>query len=80
MKIYAYEALHAQQVELQSKYSAQSHLIKEISVTIKVTKAQQLLDAKHDHQSEIESTISRAVEQYKVQLSTAQSSLQTWDH
>lgn len=29
-----YEALHAQQVELQSKYSAQSYLIKEASAAI----------------------------------------------
>ena len=31
----AYEALHVQQVELQSKYSAQSYLIKEASVAVK---------------------------------------------
>ena len=41
---------------------------------------QELLDAQHDHQAEIESAVSRAVEQYKVQLSTAQSSLETQDH
>lgn len=80
----AYEFVHVQQVELQSKYSAQSYLMEEALVAIKAAEAQQchqdLLYAKHNCQSEIESAVSRAVEQYKVHLSTAQASLQTWDH
>ena len=73
-------------MELQGKYSTQAYLIEEASAAIKAAEAeaqqrhQELLDAQHDHQVEIESAISRAVEQYKVQLSTAQSSLQTQDH
>ena len=41
---------------------------------------QELLDERCDCKAEIESAVSRVVEQYKVQLSTAQSSLQAWDH
>ena len=60
----------------------QDSLIKEASA-IKATKTevqhrhQELLDAQCTHQAEIESAVSRVVEQYKVQLSDAQSSLQT---
>ena len=78
-----YEALHAQQVEPQGKYSLQAYLIKEASAAIKAVEAeaqcqhQELLDAEHNHQIEIESAVSRAVGQYDVQLSNAQSCLQT---
>ena len=81
----AYEVLHVQQVELQSKYSTQSYLMEKALAAIKAAKAevqqwhQEFLDAKCDCQSEIESAVSRAVEQYQVQLSTAQSSLQAQD-
>ena len=81
----AYEVLYVQHVELQSKYSVQSYLIKEASFAIKAAKAesqlqhQELIDARCDCKVEIKSAIGRAVEQYKVQLSTAQSSLQAWD-
>ena len=59
-------------MDLQSKYSAQSYLMEEASAAIKAAKAeaqqqhQKLLDAKCESQSEIESVVSRAVEQYKV--------------
>ena len=82
----AYEALHAQQVELQGRYSAQASLIEEALAAVKAVEAEaqqrheQLLDVQHGHQVEIEAAVSRAVEQYKVQLSNAQSSLQTQDH
>ena len=41
---------------------------------------QELLDVQCGCQAEIEAAVSRAIEQYKVQLSNAQSSLQTKDH
>ena len=81
-----YKALHAQQVELQGKYSAQAYLIKEASAAIKAAEAkvqgrhQELLDAQCNHQVEIKSAMNKAVEHYQVQLSTAQSNLQTQDH
>ena len=64
----------------------QSYLIEKASAAVKAAKAkaqlhhQELLDAKCDRKAEIESAISRMVKQYKVQLSAAQSNLQTWDH
>ena len=82
----AYEALHAQHIELQGKYSAQACLIKEALAAIIAAEAkvqqrhQGLLDAQCDHQMEIKSLMNKAVEQYQVQLSTAQSNLQTQDH
>ena len=68
-----------------SRYSTQASLIEEASVVVKAAKAeaqqrhQELLDVQHDCQAEIEAAVSIAVEQYKVQLSNAQSSLQTQD-
>ena len=82
----AYQALHAQQVKLQGKYSTQASLIEEASAAIKAAEAeaqhrhQELLDVQHSHQAEIKAAVSRAIEQYKVQLSTAQSSMQSKDH
>ena len=81
-----YEALHAQQVELQGKYTTQASLIKEALAAIKAAEAevqcrhQELLDVQCSRQAEVKAAVSRAVEQYKVQLSTAQSSLQPKDH
>ena len=82
-----YEAFHAQQWSFRVSIACKAYLIEEALAAIKAAEAkvqqrhQELLDAQCTTISaEIESAISRAVEQYKVQLSTAQSSLQTWDH
>ena len=80
-----YEALPAQQVELQGKYTAQASLIVEALAAIKAAEAeaqcrhQELLDVQCHRQGEVKAAVSRAVEQYKVQLSTTQSSLQSKD-
>ena len=58
-----YKALHAQQVELQGKYSLQAYPIKDASAAIKAEaqcQHQELLDAQHNRQAEIESAVSRA--------------------
>ena len=81
----AYEALHVQQAELQSRYSQQAHLIKEASEAIKSAEAeasrrhQELLDAQHSHDANIKSAVNKAIEQYQSKLHNAQSSLQVKD-
>ena len=78
-----YAALHGQLIELQGRYSIQASLIEEASAAVKFVEAeaqcqhQQLLDVQHDYQVEIEAAVTRAIEQYKVQLNNAQSSLQS---
>ena len=67
----AYEALLAQQGELQGKFEAQSHLIQEASAAIDVaeteakTHHQELLCVRQDQQKEMDSAVSKMVEQYK---------------
>ena len=81
----AYEVLLAQQAELQDKFKAQSCLMEEASAAIHAaeTEAQQhhqeLLHLRQEHQKEVDSVVSRVAEQYKVQLTSAQGSLQSWD-
>ena len=81
-----YEALHAQQVKLQGKYSTQASLIEEASAAIKAWKLKCSTDIRNFLMFSVISkwkstaAVSRAVEQYKVQLSTTQSSLQAKDH
>ena len=80
-----YEALLAQQAELQDKFKAQSCLMEEASEAIHAaeTEAQQchqeLLCLRQEHQKEVDSAVGRVAEQYKVQLTSAQGSLQSWD-
>ena len=84
----AYEDLYQWQIELQGKYDEQSKLLKEVSAAIKAADAeakqrhQALLDAQHNKQQEFDQAIQGAVQQYKVQLNTAQSKLQArdWEH
>ena len=79
----AYEALLAQQTELQGKFEVQSHLIQEASAAIDAAETeaenhhQELLHIRRDHQKEMDSAVSRMAEQYKVQLTSAQGSLQS---
>ena len=40
---------------------------------------QELLHLRHEHQKEVDSVMSRVAEQYKVQLTSAQGSLQSQD-
>ena len=81
----AYEALLAQQAELQGMFEAQSHLIQETSAAIDAaeteakTHHQELLQVRWDQQKEMASVVSKMVEQYKVQLTSAQGSLQSRD-
>ena len=83
-----YKDLYQQQVELQGKYDEQSKLLKEASMAIKAADAeakqrhQALLDVQHNKQQEFDQAIEGAVQQYKVQLNTAQSKLQArdWEH
>ena len=82
-----YEDLYQQQIELQGKYDEQSKLLKEVSAAIKAADAeakqrhQALLDVQCNKQQEFNQAIQGAVQQYKVQLNTAQSKLQArdWD-
>ena len=83
-----YEDLYQKQVELEPKYEEQSNLLKEASVAIQAVEA----EAKQRHQNllyvqcgkhfEFDQALSSVVEQYKVQLNTAQSNLQAhdWEH
>ena len=63
----------------------QTSLIEEALAAVKALEAeaqqghQEFLDVQHGRQVEMQAAVSRAVEQYKVQLSNAQSSLQTKD-
>ena len=81
----AYEELYQKQVKLQHNYEEQSNLLKEALAAIKAVEAeakqrhQDLLDVQHNKQQEFNQAILGAVEQYKVQLNTAQSNLQAWD-
>ena len=84
----AYEDLYQWQIELQGKYDEQSKLLKEVSMAIKAADAeakqrhQALLDVQHNKQQEFDQAIQGAVQQYKVQLNTAQNKLQArdWEH
>ena len=79
-----YEDLYQKQVKLEHKYEEQSNL-KEASVAIQAAEAeakqrhQDLLDVQCGKQFEFDQALSSAVEQYKVQLNTAQSNLQACD-
>ena len=81
----AYKDLYQQQVKLQGKYDEQSKLLKEVSMAIKAADAeakqrhQALLDVQNNKQQEFNQAIEDAVQQYKVQLNTAQSKLQARD-
>ena len=81
----AYKDLYQWQVELQGKYDEQSKHLKEASMAIKATDAeakqrhQALLDVQCNKQQEFDQAIEGAVQQYKVQLNTAQSKLQARD-
>ena len=84
----AYEALFAQlaqQAELQDKFEAQSHLMQEASAAIYAAETeaekhhQELLCIRQDHQKEMDSVVRKIAEQYKVQLTSIQGSLQSWD-
>ena len=83
-----YEDLYQWQIKLQGKYDKQSKLLKEASAAIKAADAeakqrhQALLDAQCNKQQEFNQAIQGAVQQYKVQLNTAQSKLQArdWEH
>ena len=78
-------ALLAQQAELQDKFEAQSHLVQEASAAIDATETeaencnQELLHIRQDHQKEMDSAVSKMIEQYKVQLTSTQGSLQSED-
>ena len=80
-----YKDLYQKQVKLQHKYEEQSNLLKEASTAIQAVEAeakqrhQYLLDSQCNKQLEFDQAISGAVEQYKVQLNTAQSNLQAHD-
>ena len=84
----AYKNLYQWQVELQGKYDEQSKLLKEVSAAIKAADAeakqrhQALLYVQCNKQQEFNQAIEGAVQQYKVQLNTAQSKLQAkdWEH
>ena len=81
----AYEDLYQWQVKLQGKYDEQSKLLKEVSMAIKAAdveakqRHQALLDVQCNKQQEFDQAIEGAVQQYKVQLNTAQSKLQARD-
>ena len=68
------------QTELQGKYNEQSKLLKEASTAIKAADAeakqrhQALLDVQCNKQQEFDQAIQGAVQQYNVQLNTAQAS------
>ena len=80
-----YEALLAQQTELQGRFQAQSSLSEEHLAAIHAAEVeaqqchQELLNLKNEHQKEVYSAVSRAAGQYKAQLSSAQGSLQSQD-
>ena len=84
----AYKDLYQWQVKLQGEYDEQSKLLKEASMAIKAADAeakqrhQALLDVQCNKQQEFNQAIEGAVQQYKVQLNTAQSKLQArdWEH
>ena len=84
----AYEDLYQWQVKLQGKYDEQSKLLKEVSMAIKAAdveakqRHQALHDVQYNKQQEFNQAIEGAVQQYKVQLNTAQSKLQArdWEH
>ena len=81
----AYKNLYQWQIELQGKCDKQSKLLKEASAAIKTTDAeakqrhQALLDVQCNKQQEFDQAIQGAVQQYKVQLNTAQNKLQSRD-
>ena len=81
----AYEVLFVQQVELQDKFKAQSCLMEEASAAIHAAETevqqhhQDVLHLRHKNQKEVDSAVSRVAEHYKVQLTSAQGSLQSWD-
>ena len=82
----AYHDLYQKQAELQNKYHQQANLLKEALAAIQATNAeaqsqhQELLDVQGARQAELDQAVSSMVEQYKVQLNTAQSTLRVWDH
>ena len=73
----AYEALLAQQAELQGKFKAQSTQFRRLQWPLMLLKVRPKPNIKT--QKEVDSVVSRMAEQYKVQLTSAQGSLQSKD-
>ena len=77
----AYEALQAQQVELQTKFTEQAQLVQEASDALKAAEAEsaarqqelatELTTLRNQREADIQQAVGQAVVQYRDQLSSA---------
>ena len=85
----AYEALQAQQVELQTKFSEQAQLVQEASDALKAAEAEsavcqqelaaELTTLRSQREADIQQAIGQAMVQYRDQLSSTQATQQQRD-
>ena len=85
----AYEALQAQQVELQTKFMEQAQLVQEASDALKANEAEsaarqqelvsELTPLRDQREADIQQAVGQAMVQYRDQLSSAQAMQQQWD-
>ena len=85
----AYEALQAQQVELQTKFTEQAQLVQEASDALRANEAEsavrqqelvsELTTLRNQREADIQQAVGQAVVQYRDQLSSAQAMQQQRD-
>ena len=85
----AYEALQAQQVELQTKFSEQAQLVQEASDALRASEVEsaarqqelvsELTTLRDQREADIQQAVGQAVVQYREQLESAQTTQQQWD-
>ena len=85
----AYEALQAQQVELQTKFTEQAQLVQEASDALRANEAEsaarqqelvsELTTLRNQREADIQQAVGQAVVQYRDQLSSAQATQQQRD-
>ena len=85
----AYEALQAQQVELQTKFTEQAQLVQEASDALRANEVEsaarqqelvsELMTLRNQREADIQQAVGQAVVQYRDQLSSAQATQQQRD-